>query len=317
MPRRKFNNNFQRIENKKPTKKEIKEHEQSIIENRIEFYNKISEKTNKSKLIEVSQHIINEYFDAEKIKFQTNKVHVIQGENGHGKSTLLTNIANAYFMDSLENHDHKIKKCCTNKNVAKVLNKGLPMNPYQMEDRPEGNTKFGLYSGLDYNTTPSIKNDEYVITWYIDFGVSYFTSANVMNTYTQLDVTDMLEKTDKKSNGERKIRTLKDLFLEIDIIFKNDIPVNILIILDEPEQALSINNTKLFKRKVLKFIKKFQNLENKNKDFKGSFTFIIASHSLVWEIDYDTNKKFVKIHQIEDFKNKDSNEYEFKKQLKL
>lgn len=253
---------------------ESKEHENAWIE----FFYKISEKGTSLNFLTIKTSGTEDYFKS--LKFETNKAHIIRGNNGQGKSTLLKNIANA-TMGNLFHELSNNKQLVTGSNHLKIgesLN-GQSMNPYT------------LYSGdsiFKNKFNDSLSNTTHNVTWYCDFSTNYYKNSSG-DAFR-----DVIQSVDAHSNGERKIVGINDIFKMLKLISDLDSSkikngFDLFIIMDEPESGLSIELQEEFKNRVEYY------LNNINK--KISITFFIASHSFVWE-----NNKNSIIHNVKDFK---------------
>lgn len=123
------------------------------------------------------------------VNIEIAKIHIIRGNNGQGKSTLLNNIVNSNFLGAIDSISNRLKISSTDKETANYLNYGEQFSPYKRED---DNDFFP--SGLKYGLT-NINNS---ITIYTDFSIGYFREKNG-------DIfTDISEEYNNDSNGERK-----------------------------------------------------------------------------------------------------------------
>lgn len=270
-----------RFKRNKVDKKEEKRLEAERIEkgkqNLTRLFEKASEFSQKANDFTIFKKGLADFF--EEITLETNKIHIIRGNNGQGKSTLLKNIANSLFLGTLDNFENRLKISSNNKLIAKNFNRGLVCSPFEREDDAEF-----FPSGLDYN----LATQTLFITMYIDFSVSFFreSSGNML--------VDALENVNQYSNGERKIKAINDIFTYLKFILANvEIKngLNILIIADEPETGLSLEIQKEFLKKVNFYLNKA--LKNE----KLSFTFVFSSHSYIWQ----DNKTTIN-HEINSFK---------------
>lgn len=215
------------------------------------------------------------------VNIEIGKIHIVRGNNGQGKSTLLNNIVNSNFLGAIDSISNRLKISSTDKETANYLNYGEQFSPYKRED---DNDFFP--SGLKYGLT-NINNS---ITIYTDFSIGYFREKNG-------DIfTDISEEYNNDSNGERKIDGINSIFFNLKFILKtlsefNKGHLDLFVVMDEPESGLSLE----VQNELMKKIKRYLNLGNKYENI--SLTFLISSHSFVWN-----KSKDIKIHNINDFK---------------
>lgn len=268
--RRKSRNNGRAIPKQK-TKKELKE---NFIESWSQFFYSIYDADNKN--IEING--VTEYFNP--VLFTANKIHIIRGDNGQGKTTLLKDIATSTSANVFNEMPVTPLKIMTNNiTLGKTLN--IPYHPY--EDGLLGHNKLNIdLSNLDKN-----------LTIYTDFSTDFFKKDNQL-----IDGFDMIQQYDKHSNGEQKISGINNILQIINVLkgldedkIQNNL--NIIVIMDEPESGLSISIQKEFKRKLQFYLNKMNN--------KINLTFIIASHSYIWE-----KNKYIELHDINEFKKENS-----------
>jgi energy-coupling factor transporter ATP-binding protein EcfA2 len=217
----------------------------------------------------------------EEVKLDTGKIHIIRGNNGQGKSTLLNNIVNSNFLGAINSISNRLKISSTDKETANYLNYNEVYSPYKMDDDNEI-----FPSNLKYELT-NINNS---ITIYTDFSIGYFREKNG-------DVfTDISEEYNNDSNGERKIAGINSIFFNLKFILKTLIEFNkgaidLFVVMDEPESGLSLE----VQTELMKKIKRYLSLGNKSENM--SLTFLISSHSFAWN-----KSKDIIIHNINDFK---------------
>jgi len=271
------NRSFRR---KEPSKKEIKarqkirqEESEKAFTHIIEFASEFEEKF---ELLKIYNEGTADFFS--EVEFETNKIHVIRGNNGQGKSTLLKNIANSLALNVLSSVKNRMKVVSNNKELANLLNPSLEYSPYKLKE--------DSIFGKDLNS--NLSNQKSNITIYCDFSISFFreSSSNLAS--------DIVQDYDNHSNGERKIKGINDILGMIKFISTiSEVKrgINLSIIMDEPESGLSTEIQEEFYKKLKRYINKFI------KDNKITLTFIIASHSLIWR-----NEKVIAIHDINEFK---------------
>lgn len=273
-----------RIENQAEYRKEQKlKEKQRKLEAEEQFKSIIKNCALKSSQINntfiIKKEGLNSFF--EEVSLETNKIHIIRGNNGQGKSTLLNNIADANFLGALSSVSNRLKISSTDKETANFLNFGEQFSPYKRDD----DDKY-FKNDLKYNLT-NINNS---ITIYTDFSIGYFREKNG-------DIfTDVSEEYDKDSNGERKISGINSIFFNLKFILNilrdfNKGSLDLFVIMDEPESGLSVE----IQTELMKKIKRYLSLSNKIDNV--SLTFLISSHSFVW-----SKSKDIKIHNINDFK---------------
>lgn len=269
-----INSKFKKETHEEKQLKENKENENAWIE----FFYKVSEKGTPLDFLTIKTRGTEDYFKS--LKFETNKAHIIRGNNGQGKSTLLKNIANATMGNLFQELSNKQLVVGSNHlKIGESLN-GQSMNPYT------------LYSGdsiFSNKFDNSLSNTTHNVTWYCDFSTNYYKNSSG-DTFT-----DIIQSVDAHSNGERKIVGINNIFKMLKLVsalecskIKNGF--DLFVIMDEPESGLSIELQEEFKNRVEHYLK--------NINAKISITFFIASHSFVW----GNNKNSI-IHNIKDFKN--------------
>lgn len=281
MSRRLKRSSFKRITETAEYKKEQKEKEKlREKENEENFINVFKEA---SKIEEKKENFIlykNENSFFKEVNLKTNKIYIIRGGNGQGKTTLLNKIVDANFSGALSAFKNRLKISSTNKTIANALNCDLEFSPYKLDD--EGWFK----SNLKYDLT-NLKGS---ITIFTDFSVSYFRE-NTNNIFR-----DVSEEFNQQSNGERKIKGINSIFYNLKKILKIKEEelykgLNLFVVMDEPESGLSIEIQEEFSKKINRYL----NMALKNN--KISLTFIISSHSYVWK-----ETKNLTIHNIGSFK---------------
>ncbi len=290
MSRRKFSPP-QRLSTSKRYKENVKRENEESIENLKEIGYYLSNKTETGvlKYIDIYETGVEIFFN--KLSLETNKIHIIRGNNGQGKSTLLKNIANTTTLGCLDILHNRMKVASNTRIISDALNSDLSFSPFKAE-------KGDMFDRCIFD----LSNVENNITIYVDFSISFFREQS-------FDVlSDITEEVYAKSNGERKIKAINDVFSLIKIFLtkmekekiKNGF--NILVILDEPESGLSLEIQEEFYKKVLSYIKKAIAFE------KISLTFIIASHSFIWK-----KEKYIEINNINNFKKEENKKKEHKK----
>lgn len=269
---------FQREEpNKREIAKREKEEKEKNIQSWCNLFYDISEKDNCFSEISIKKEGLKDFF--EPCSFKTNTIHIIRGNNGQGKSTLLKNIANSTMGNILDSLNNRLKIGSNNHLIGEAFN-GDYMNPYRMQAP-------GSLLGTMYKN--NLSNLNYNITFYVDFSIEFYREE------THSAFNDIIEIRNESSNGERKISTINEIFKIISLLKKADVSqikkgINIVVILDEPESGLSINIQKEFRKKLMHYIRKMPE--------KVSLTFFIASHSFVWD-----KNEIIEIHNIVDYKN--------------
>lgn len=294
-----INRNKERKFRKFNTREELAKKNMKDYKERVKKANKESKENLKELIVHLSTldkplstieiTCLEDYFN-NKVEFETNKIHIIRGCNGQGKSTLLKNIANSTSLGVLDVLKQRMKVASNCKEVSNALNHTLEFSPFK-----EAETFFTNRINKDLS---NVKNN---ITIYIDFTVSFFREEGFDS------FSNIIEEVDKKSNGERKIKCINDMinllkvFLEVK---QEDMEngCNILIILDEPESGLSLEIQEEFKNKLKSLLKRFK------KNEKMTLTFCLASHSYIWQKDKDVSISYVK-----DYKNEIGIKKEYKK----
>ncbi len=281
----------QRLSTSKRYKENVKRENEESIENLKEIGYYLSNKTEIGVLnnIDINENGVEDFFN--KISLETNKIHIIRGNNGQGKSTLLKNIANSTSLDCLDVLHNRMKVASNTRIISDALNSELSFSPFKAE---EGSLLDRCKIGLS--------NVENNITIYVDFSISFFREQSFDT------LSDITEEVYSRSNGERKIKAINSVFSLIKIFLtkldkekiKNGF--NILVVLDEPESGLSLEIQEEFYKKVLSYIKKAIAFE------KISLTFIIASHSFIWK-----KEKYIEINNINNFKKEENKKKEHKK----
>lgn len=265
--------------NNKLSKKEIKEKNQQMIVNFVDFINKVSKVSFPVSNIKVNKEGMEDYFN--EINLPTNKIHIIQGLNGSGKTTLLKNITNAYFLNCLEDINNRIKISSNNIKIANALNTNTYLNPYK-------EPSFGFEKASNSNF---VSKEEIFVTLYVDFTTTFFENYETPNN---LDLDKMIGSVNNHSNGEQKIKILKDVIDYLDLVTNENIikPIkglNFLVVLDEPDQGLSLITQRELKNRLNNFI-------NQKRE-KITISFLISSHSLIWD-----SCPTAVIHDVEEFK---------------
>lgn len=273
---------FNLVKSTKLSKKEEKQRELERKEKNRLFFKEVLKKASSKDIIH-SDFILNNSilppFFKENLSFKTNKIHIIQGGNGQGKSTLLNSIGNANSMGKLDSLSNRKKICSSDKEIANLLNKNLEYSPFKMEDN---DTYFP--SGLQYD----LSNFKSSILIFTDFSISFFKdSAGFYG--------DILEQVNSYSNGERRINAINNMFTTLKFILslsEEEIEngLNLVICMDEPETGLDQIIKREFQNRIHFYLKKA--LKNK----KLSLTFFISSHD-IW-----TESKYLEIHNINELK---------------
>jgi len=270
--------NKYRKNSKKITKKEKIANFEKIWCN---FFYQLNENENKNSII-IPKASLNDYFKKEDIIFQNNVIHIIQGSNGQGKSSLLKNIANSNMMDSfldIKNQGILGKRGSNNIEINKILN----THEYSYFNFINEEKRKKILSDKISN----LKNN---FTYYVDFTIDFFKK----DTSIFCDINTINNMFLKPSGGEYKIQSINSLFMILKVLqklkkenFQNKI--NIVVCLDEPDNGLSYDIQLEFQRRLKYYIKRMP--EN------VYLTYFIVSHSFVWK-----KEKDVLIHNILDFK---------------
>lgn len=281
----------QRLSSSKRYKENIKKQNEDSIKNLIEIGYYLSNQTDEGVInkIEINENGLHTFFN--KFSFETNKINVIRGNNGQGKSTLLKDIANSTGLGCLDVLPNRMKIISNEKEVSNALNTDIKFSPFKAE-------KGSFLDKCKYELS-NVKNN---ITIYVDFTISFFRERS-FDTFSEV-----AEEAFSRSNGERKIKAINDVFSLIKIFLtkmekekiKNGF--NILVILDEPESGLSLEIQEEFYKKVSSYVKKAISFE------KISLTFLIASHSFIWK-----KEKNIEIININDLKKDENKKKEHKK----
>lgn len=228
------------------------------------------------------------------VSFEKNKIHILRGNNGQGKSTLLKNIINATSFNVLNDLHGRLIYGSNNGTIGYFLNNNFESNIYKWFDKDNF-----LYNQFN-NELSNVKNN---ITLYSDFTIDFY--KNQAQT-----IFDTIEETyGNYSNGERKIKAINNIFHFIKSIEKlklKDIKTNnkieLIIGMDEPESGLSVEIQEEFYKKI-----KFH--FNKLKKNNVNITFFIVSHSFIWK-----NEKDISIHNVKELKqNKETSKKEYSK----
>ena len=254
---------------KRRTKKEIKENFENSWS---QFFRSIED--NEVNNIEIYKK---EDFFLDDLSFETNKIHVFQGDNGQGKSTLLRDIIDSTSMNIAHLIRNRLKMLSNSKDIGSSLN-DYQYSPYKME-------------GMFFYGEDNLSNLKNNITFYSDFSVDFY-KHDAETAHEAIQVLD------RHSNGERKISGINDIFQILSVLKNlNESEIidhlNIIVVMDEPESGLSMDIQKEFRKKCMFYLGKM----NKN----ISLTFFIASHSFVW-----TNNDKIDVHDINEFKKENS-----------
>lgn len=272
MPRR--NKSLHRHGRSIPKRKTKKELKAMFLDAWSNFFYHIQD--TEKKTIEING--VEDYFNP--VSFEVNKIHILRGDNGQGKTTLIKNIANSTSAGALYNMPRIPLKIMTNNvELGRTLN--IAHQPYSE----------GLMGSNPFDT--GLSNMDKNITIYTDFSTEFFDKDSDL-----IDGFDLIKKMDKHSNGEQKIAGINDILAIVNVLQhleedKIQEHLNIIILMDEPESGLSISIQKEFKRKLQFYINKMND--------KISLTFIIASHSFIWE-----RTKLIKLYDVGDFKKENS-----------
>jgi len=263
--------------NRKSTQKSKKVQNEKVKAKLDELFSFVSEKEEASDHISIYKEGLSSFF--KEVYLETNKIHILRGNNGQGKSSLLFDIANSTSCGAISSIKNRMKVSSNNQAIAHAFNFDLEYSPYKIK-------KVSMFYSLRNNLS-SAKNN---LTIYTDFSISFFRESSF--NFEQ----NILQDYDNHSNGERKIAGINDIFRFIKYILNiNDNLIkkglNIIVLMDEPESGLSIEIQKEFYKKVRRYLNAF------NKREKISITFIITSHSLAW-----SEEKNVLLHNINSFK---------------
>lgn len=270
----KFN---KRVE-KKVTKKEIIENFNNTWK---KFFKSLNNNNNTDKIIFPACAFEN-YFKEENIIFEKNKIHIIQGNNGQGKTSFLKNLANSTMYDSLiqiSTLGDLGKRGSNTLNVNKILNEHQYSFFKFFDENDEKKINFKKLANINNN-----------FSLYIDFSLEFFQKDERIF----LDKEDLINKINLPSNGEMKIKSINSFFLILKtlvLLKKENLQNNfdICIFLDEPDNGLSKDIQIEFHKRLKYYLKRMP--EN------VSLTFFIVSHSFYWKKD-----NFIKIYNILDFK---------------
>lgn len=261
------------------TKKEIKKREKEKNENyEIFFLNMLYEL---SKIQEKLDYILfKEYKFFKSTTFNTNKINIITGNNGQGKSTLLNRL-HIINCNGLESFDNRLNIGSCDIKTFKTFNKLL-----FFEEKNK--------------TKEELSNIKGNLSLFTDFSTSFFKNKD-NNVFREVNMSLI-----QSSHGTIKISAINDIFKLLKLILKADIEkiekgLNIVVILDEPENGLSLEIQKEFRKKILFYISKFKKIE------KISLTFFISSHNFLWK-----NEKNIDVYKINDLKLDSDRKKEFK-----
>jgi predicted ATPase len=276
-----------RIGETKKSKRQIqKERLQREIEELEDFKENLYKNSDKGKSItsiDIYQNGVAEFFLP--VSFESNKIHILRGNNGQGKSTLLQNIVKSTSYNKINNHAGKIKFGSNDYEIAKFITKNDEATPFRFDLEEMKNNEFFNIKDYD-NTNSNIKNN---ITLYTDFTIDFF--RNKVNLFSEI-----IQNVDKHSNGERKISGINAIFHYLKILQYLDIDkiqesINFIICMDEPESGLSVELQEEFYKRVKYYLNKITKSE------KITLTFFIVSHSFIWK-----KEKDILIHNINSFK---------------
>lgn len=292
MSRRNFKKIYKRFDettqNKRDINKKLKEDEKKSHNLLIENFKDISKLNFINNEIIISKNGTSKFF--KDILLETNKIHIITGNNGQGKSTILSDIANSTMLGKFYDIEGRLKIASNNLDICRSFNNNLN-NVFKRNDE-ESDDPFILALNPKYKSDLSNLNSN--ITLYTDFSISYFTETTE-NSFNDL-LNNIQDNYNKSSNGERKIKGINNIFNYLNKYSKIkedelDKGVDLVIIMDEPESGLSLEIQQELYSKIRRYLNKYI------KNNKTTLTFIISSHSAIWK-----NEKNVKIHNINDFK---------------
>lgn len=280
---RKFGRTGRVQKSERQIKKEMRERKIQEILNFKENLYLHSNNGSSIKTIDITQDGVAEFFKP--VSFEANKVHILRGNNGQGKSTLLQNIVKATSYNQLNQHSGRVKLGSNNYKLAQFLTQDDEGNPFRV-DLTEIEKK-NFYRFSEYvNTNSNVKNN---VTIYTDFTIDFY--RNKVDVFTEI-----IQSYDQHSNGERKIVGINNIFHYLRILQNLDVDkieesVNFIICMDEPESGLSVELQEEFYKKVKYYLNKI------TKNEKITLTFFIVSHSFIWK-----KEKSIQIHNINDFK---------------
>lgn len=278
MPRRIGKLTKYRKEPKKITKKA---REESFFKSWSDFFNLLNIDNTSNNII-IPQKSLEDFFIKKDLTFEKNKIHIIQGPNGQGKSSLLKNISNSNMMNKFSkilNQGELGKRGSNNIKINQML------NSYQ----------YSYFNHIDEEkikeeTSEKLSNLRNNFTYYIDFTVDFFKK----DTSIFFDMEDAENMLLKPSGGEYKLQGINSLFMVLKVLqklkksdFQNKF--DIVVCLDEPDNGLSYDIQLEFQRRLKYYIKRMP--EN------VSLTYFIVSHSFVWKCEKEIN-----IYNILDFK---------------
>lgn len=257
----------------KMTKKELKERKKMLLKRFHGFVTEVSTLNDKSEFIKPDKSALSNFFSDKNMKFETNKIHIIQGGNGLGKSTLLRDIANSVSYGVVTKSQARVKYGSNNVKIGRAINDDV--------------YKFvGLFDSFyDKKEEPKFSNLENNFTLYCDFSEDFFKDYQEYNPFYMCDRMEC-------SNGEQKINVIRDILDYIKTLkgAELDKGLDVVIVMDEPESGLDGDIQKELRNKLLSTLKK---------NVKISITYFIASHSLVWEM---KKSKHIQLHDINKFK---------------
>lgn len=233
------------------------------------------------KSIDVYQSGLSEFFLP--VSFSTNKIHIIRGNNGQGKSTLLKEIVKATSYNKINNHSDKLKFGSNNFKMAQYFNYWEERSEFKYEDNLTSEWFGKHYINTNSNTTNNL-------TFYIDFTIDFF--RNQINIFNEA-----VEAMDSMSNGERKIRGINGLLYFLKLIKSLDVSkidksINLIVCMDEPESGLSVELQEEFYNRIKYYLKSITKMSD-----KITLTFFIVSHSFIWK-----KEPFIDVHNVNSFK---------------
>ena len=275
----------------KVKKKTLKEKENETAESWKSSFLSIAKEGNPISKITIPKKATETFFKS--LSFNTDKIHIIQGGNGQGKSTLLSNIANACsgnLFSEINKKSSRLIKGSNNANIGEWINSGMFMNPYKIYSN--NNIKEDSLFKNKFDDT--LCNTSTNIVLYTDFSINYHKEQS---SHDNIDPHRILESIEQHSNGERKIPGINDIFYFVKLLSElkdEDIKqgFDIMVLMDEPESGLDNDIQKEFKERLQHYMKIMSN--------KLSLTVFIASHSYIW----DSSDEYVEVHNISNFKKK-------------
>ena len=242
------------------------------------FMDSVLEYGEQVELLTINENAVTPFIPT--LTFPTNKIHIITGDNGRGKSSLLDNILDnlsGNVLSGCKSYGDRLLIGSNNLSIGNTFyNTGYKW--YSKEPN--------LLERKFTNTNPLKSN----IVLYTDFSTTFFNKPSDSSTLNTL-----IEQVDAHSNGERKItaiNTITGIMMDLNDIIKKSPSghIEIQILMDEPESGLSNMVQREFEKRVKKLYKDLNS--------KITLTVFIVSHSLVWK-----ESGLIKIHDIEELKN--------------